>query len=328
MEEIKVSIVCAAYNHGEYIRSALQGFVSQKTNFAYEILIHDDASTDNTADIIREFEEKYPNIVKPIYQTENQYSKGVPISVKYQFSRVKGKYVAICEGDDYWVDEHKLQKQVDYMDQHPDCTFCFTNGYIEDLARNGEKRDFVPFNSEDAAVYKDESRIYTLDDMHEMTFVPTASYLMPTKILNNIIPTLAEKCPTADLRWRLYATAYGYSYYIKDKTCVYRQNVPGSAMSRWKSFTRAQEYVHNEKIIRMITRMDELFDCKYSGAVEKLSYRYIRSLLFCSKSFKVLKNHRYKRVFKSLSFAQKTKCIIKILLPDFVIKLIVKRNRG
>ena len=78
-EEIMVSVFCTAYNHGKYIRDCLEGFVKQKTNFKFEVLINDDASTDNTASIIREYEKKYPDIIKPIYQKENQYSKGISI---------------------------------------------------------------------------------------------------------------------------------------------------------------------------------------------------------------------------------------------------------
>ena len=111
LDKVMVSVICNTYNHEKYIKSALDGFVMQKTNFEYEVLIHDDASTDSTADIIREYEKKYPDIIKPIYQSENQYSKKVPISKTYQYSRAKGKYIAICEGDDYWTDPFKLQKQ-------------------------------------------------------------------------------------------------------------------------------------------------------------------------------------------------------------------------
>lgn len=119
-----VSICCATYNHVLFIRQCLDGFVMQKTKFPIEILIHDDASTDGTQDIIREYEAKYPNIIKPIYQKENQYSKGVKVSLVYNYSRVKGKYIALCEGDDYWTDPYKLQKQVDFLESHPDYVMC------------------------------------------------------------------------------------------------------------------------------------------------------------------------------------------------------------
>lgn len=114
MNDPMVSICCLAYNHVPYIRKCLENFMMQKTNFPFEVLIHDDASTDKTADIIGEYEAKYPNIIKPIYQTENQYSKGVGVTRVYQFPRVKGKYIAMCEGDDYLTDPLKLQKQVDF----------------------------------------------------------------------------------------------------------------------------------------------------------------------------------------------------------------------
>ena len=100
MDEIMVSIICTAYNHEKYIRDALDGFVSQKTNFKFEILVNDDASTDRTAEIIREYEMKYPDLMRPVYQTENQYSKGVRISHDILIPRARGKYLAYCEGDD------------------------------------------------------------------------------------------------------------------------------------------------------------------------------------------------------------------------------------
>lgn len=122
--EILVSICCLAYNHNPYIRQCIDGFLMQKVNFPIEILIHDDASTDKTADIIREYEARYPSIIKPIYQKENQYSKGVKVSLKYLYSRAKGKYIALCEGDDYWTDPLKLQKQVDFLETHSDYSMC------------------------------------------------------------------------------------------------------------------------------------------------------------------------------------------------------------
>lgn len=122
--EVKVSVICTAYNHAKYIRKCLDGFVMQKTNFKYEVIIHDDASTDNTAEIIKEYELKYPDIIKPIYQTENQYSKGVKFISKVMLPQAKGKYIAFCEGDDYWCDENKLQMQYDILEANPDCKMC------------------------------------------------------------------------------------------------------------------------------------------------------------------------------------------------------------
>lgn len=115
-----VSIDCITYNHESFICDALEGFLMQKTNFRFEILVHDDASTDQTANVIRKYEKKYPDIIKPIYQKENQYSKGVEIQTQIQFPRARGEYIAICEGDDYWTDPLKLQKQVDFLEDNPE----------------------------------------------------------------------------------------------------------------------------------------------------------------------------------------------------------------
>jgi len=119
-----VSICCITYNHENYIREAIEGFLIQQTNFPIEIIIHDDASTDNTANIIREYEKKHPAIIKPIYQSENQWSKGIKPSPTYVWPKARGKYIALCEGDDYWTDPYKLQKQVDFLETNLDFSIC------------------------------------------------------------------------------------------------------------------------------------------------------------------------------------------------------------
>ena len=123
-KEILVSISCITYNHAPYIRQCLDGFMMQQTNFAFEVLIHDDASTDGTTEIIKEYEAKYPDIIKPLYEEENQWVKGRRGSAVFNFPRAKGKYIALCEGDDYWTDPLKLQKQVDFLEANPDFVMC------------------------------------------------------------------------------------------------------------------------------------------------------------------------------------------------------------
>lgn len=121
---VMVTIHCTAYNHEPFIRQCLDGFIMQKTDFRFEAIVHDDASTDGTADIIREYASKYPEIIKPIYQIENQYSKKNGIIKRILNDHTRGKYIAICEGDDYWIDPLKLQKQVDFLESHPDYVMC------------------------------------------------------------------------------------------------------------------------------------------------------------------------------------------------------------
>ena len=152
-----VSICSITYNHAPYIRQCLDGFLMQKTNFKYEIIIHDDASTDGTAEIIKEYAEKYPDLITPIFQTENQYSKGLRgFYARFVYPRAKGKYIALCEGDDYWTDPLKLQKQVDFLESHPDYVMCwqqckfylqtenrFTIIYPNDGIKSITKQDFL-----------------------------------------------------------------------------------------------------------------------------------------------------------------------------------------
>ena len=154
MDEVLVTVWCTTYNHAPYVRDALEGFLSQKTNFRYEVVIHDDASTDGTEEILREYEEKYPDIFRVFYEEENQYSQGKHRQVVESIVRneFRGKYVAICEGDDFWIDSHKLQIQAGYLENHPECVLVANNSLrvnnithkIETLNEYGEDKDITP----------------------------------------------------------------------------------------------------------------------------------------------------------------------------------------
>jgi glycosyltransferase involved in cell wall biosynthesis len=129
MNKAILTIVCPTYNHEKYIKQALDSMLTQKTTFEFEILIHDDASTDNTSSLIKEYASAYPKIIKPIIQTVNQHSRGIR-NADIIYPLIKTKYIAICEGDDYWTDPLKLQKQVDFLEANPDYSICW-GGYSE-----------------------------------------------------------------------------------------------------------------------------------------------------------------------------------------------------
>ena len=123
-ENIQVTVWCLAYNHEKYIRQTLEGFVAQKTSFLFEVIIHDDASTDGTQAIIKEYAKNYPDIIKPIFQTENQYSREVDVLHAFGLPKARGRYIAFCEGDDYWCDSEKLQKQYEALEGHSEIPMC------------------------------------------------------------------------------------------------------------------------------------------------------------------------------------------------------------
>lgn len=132
-----VSICCVTYNHAQFIRKCLDGFLMQQTTFPIEVLIHDDCSTDGTTEIIRKYEAKYPDLIFPLYEEENQYQQGKSAEIDfYNYRRARGKYIAYCEGDDYWTDPLKLQKQVDFMEAHPEYSVCFHDFQIYDIRNN------------------------------------------------------------------------------------------------------------------------------------------------------------------------------------------------
>ena len=147
----KVSVLCAAYSHEEYLRQTLDSFLNQKTDFPFEVLVNDDASTDSTGDIIREYAAKYPDVIRPFYQKENLYSRRINLYDVVFFPACRGEYIAVCEGDDYWNDPEKLQLQVNWLDTHPEYSACVHNsiGHFTDqpdkvlFAQDGD-RD-IPF---------------------------------------------------------------------------------------------------------------------------------------------------------------------------------------
>ncbi len=216
---VEVSIVCNTYNHGKYIRDALNGFVMQKTDFKYEILVHDDASTDDTADIIREFEEKYPDLIKPIYQKENQYHKVFSILCQFQYPRVKGNYIAMCEGDDYWTDPLKLQKQYDSLKAHPGIDIC---AHSSDL-----------INAEDGSLqgkvhHYDEVTVIPVEDVISGggSFVATSSLFFKKEIVTE--PKKFFEINPIDYTIQIGGSLRGGMLYLPDNMSAYRVSVPGS----------------------------------------------------------------------------------------------------
>ncbi len=123
----KVSVYCTAYNHEAYIRDALDSFLAQKTDFPFEVLVTDDASTDGTTAILQEYQKKYPEIIRFFHQEKNLFSQGIDVCQAVMVPNTRGQYVAFCEGDDYLTDPDKLRLQVEFLDAHPEYSACVHN---------------------------------------------------------------------------------------------------------------------------------------------------------------------------------------------------------
>lgn len=209
-----VSIKCKTYNHEQYIERAIDSFLAQETCFPFEIVVYDDASTDSTPDIIKRYEKKYPNIMRPLYGKENMYSKRDGSLEKEINKNIRGKYVALCEGDDYWCDGNKLQKQFDFMEDHEECSMCVHNTmyhYTDNIAKDKS------FNSWPALHKLTEEEVFFGWHVH------TSSYFFRRD--KNFYPDIMNGFWSGDYALLTLAIYYGDVYALSEVMSVYRTNV-------------------------------------------------------------------------------------------------------
>lgn len=259
LNEMMVSVVCATYNHEKYIRDALEGFVNQKTDFPFEVLINDDASTDGTADIIREYEKKYPEIIKPIYQTENQYSKGIRITNEILIPQAKGKYIAYCEGDDYWCDENKLQMQADYLENHPESSASVHNTYIFDL-RDKSKR----------TMFMGKERNLTVNDCIRgwPYSYHTSSLIARAELIKNRPEFTLMVKNVGDHPLAIFLSIMGEIHYFCNPMSVYRYGTEGSWTSNMRN-DLAFKTRKFEDMVLMLKAADSYSNYKYHSYFKK-----------------------------------------------------------
>ena len=271
--EIKVSIICNTYNHEKYVRTALDSFLMQKTSFKYEILVHDDASTDGTAGIIREYQQKYPDIIKPIFQQENQYSKQIKINYAYQYPRAAGKYIAICEGDDFWTDENKLQKQFDILEQHDEIDMCAHAAQCIN-AETGEPGRLVRPKKHNAILRTGEVITGGGD------YLATNSLFFRTSLFDN--PPEYVKLSVLDYLLQIYGSCRGGIYYLDEIMSVYRINVKDSWTVMMRTHTD-KKIAFKQKLIGYFKDFDRETGHKYRFSVFRviLWHRSTMILLKC-----------------------------------------------
>lgn len=228
-QEIMVTVQCLTYNHAAYIRQCLDGFLMQKTTFKFEVLVHDDASTDGTTEILKEYVSKYPDIIKPIVETENQYGKiGFSGIFALMNQRSKGKYIAFCEGDDYWIDPLKLQKQVDFLESHPDYGMIYTAFDRVDVNGNTIVND----KQLNRQLNRSKSG-WLFYDLILGNFIQTLTVMMRKNALVNI-ETYYDKI--YDYPLYLHISGKSKVYFINEKTGCYRITPTGAMHTGLISF--------------------------------------------------------------------------------------------
>ena len=314
-----VSVCCTAYHHAAYIAQTLDSFLMQKTSFPFEVLIHDDASTDDTPAIIRRYAERYPDVILPLFQTQNQYSQNIPINETFNFPRARGKYIALCEGDDCWLDPEKLERQVSHMESDPGCTFCFTNGYIHDETGARPDREFIPYYESERPYYTGHSARYEIGDIARLSFIPTASFVFRTDALRGLPATFRDKmCQHGDLRMKLYLTAAGHAWYEHLYGCMYRENVPTSAFQVWKKERREQLYQRCATVVEMVTDVDEYSQGRAREALWAVRDHYLWVMAHNATSMAALTRGDVGRLWRGLPVGERVKCLVRATLPERV----------
>lgn len=283
-EEPIVSILCPTYNHEDFISQALDGFVNQQTNFCFEIIVHDDASTDSTVQIIKEYEVKYPELFNNIYQKENQFIKQVSKPGLIAIKAAKGKYIALCEGDDFWIDPYKLQKQVDFMEANPSFSCC---GHL-----TSTQYETTEIQGQSFMQLRNKSGVLTKRDFMEVGSFHTSSVFARAQYLRNVPRNMLKIF--RDNPMKIWLLEHGDIKILPEVMSVYRRNYGGIS-----------ENITVKKIYHI-----ELATA--TGLSEGINGFYFKSAY--------LKSHWHRYYLsneKGLGFSQKLFLFLRFLIPSF-----------
>ncbi|MBR0500097.1 MAG: glycosyltransferase [Bacteroidales bacterium] len=283
-----VSICCVVYNHEKFLKQCLEGFLMQQTEFDFEIIVHDDASKDRSQSIIRDYCQQYPALFRAILQTENQFSQGRRI-LPILLQNARGKYFALCEGDDYWTDPLKLQKQVDYMEKHDDC-YMSTHASFWEVDGNLVTR---------GCQYEDE-RDLTTDEVirNGGLYLATASLIFRRELLDSK-PQWMKKADIGDYPLQIWGSVRGKLHYFPQQMCVYRYQVPGSWTDNLRKTGINTQHLLTE--VAWLKSFDEETKHQYSEAVYSHLLPFCRELYY-SKQISVFEYLRALRKSQPHSF--------------------------
>ena len=285
-----ISVVMITYRHEKYIQKAIEGVFLQKTNFPIEFIIANDNSPDNTDNIIKQIIKNTPDNVQVRY-TKHEVNKGMNPNFTWALKQAKGKYIAVCDGDDYWIDENKLQKQVDFLEQNPNYAICCHNVYFLNGETISPQSPYDKENTQDT---------YTLDDLASKNMIPTLSAVFHN--LNINFPDWYYSSPMGDYPLFLWTAKNGKIKYFKEKMGVYRQNT-GVWSGKQKDYTKIISVFEN-----LLPDFENFPTTK--KLLKKHKNKYIKLYLRVLPLKQILKS----KYFLALNFIDKTKVILRKLL--------------
>lgn len=293
----------------------------QKTDFEYEILIGEDCSTDKTKEIVEKYVNLYPDKIRLITSDHNVGERKNAIRLR---ENSRGKYIALCDGDDYWIDSYKLQKQVDYMESNPECSLCFHASRI--VKENGKPTGKIvrPYN---------KSGISLAEDLiiGGGGFCSTASLFFPKKLMDNP-PDFYLKAHVGDYPIQMWLASQKYAYYIDEIMSAYRTGVKGAWTTQFISGENVTEKFveNNEEDIKLLNEFNKYTNHKYSDAIKKtITKRELDILLLQNKINKLdeIKNTKYETCYNQMGRMDKAKVYSKIYFPKLYSKIVdIARN--
>lgn len=317
---MKVSVYCFVYNHEKYLRDALEGFVNQNTDFEYEVIVHDDASTDKSADIIKEYEKKYPQIIKPIYQKENQYSKNVDIFKTFILPRMTGEYVAACEGDDYWTDCEKLKRQIDFLDNHREYSACVHNTMMLNYFNKTENIMYPQIGDHDITIA--DLLVNGGYSYHTSSVVYRIQYAKKR-------PDFFNKAKGyGDYPLAIYLGFSGKVRFLDYVMSTYRYGSENSWTVRMKKVTTDNQYegVVASKI-EMLKAANEFSDYHYQNIINDAISRHQYTLLEIKEDYKSMRKGIYRKYYLEESLSRKMKLYFKSLFPGLYRFIVKQMNK-
>lgn len=320
-DKVYVSCVCIAYNHELYIRDALDSILAQQTEYRFELIIHDDKSTDSTREIILEYKNKFPSIITLILQDENQYSKCkriVPLTIPF----LNGEYTTICEGDDFWIDQFKLQKQIKYLEEKKTYNICFTAG----LSLNPRSEYSVISN------HANNKMEYSLSDIINGggEFIPTASIMLRTNILDKL-PNWYFIAPVGDYFLQIFASIPFGALYLPDLTISYRENSIGSWSVQRTKLLPSDIIIESQLYEKVFLQLSDMCGEYYSSSIAMAKQYYKYSIFFLKNNDYTHSKYMIKKSWRShrnINIKQKIIYHMRQFLPLLRISIILLRKKN